>query len=74
MSKRIIFEGIGVSKKRVKDFEKGFYDYVEKQRLKQERKITRIKKQAESFLLDSNSTKEQIDWAKDVLRNDNEDD
>ena len=68
MNKKIIFEGIGVSKKRVKDFEKGFYDYVEKQRLKQERKITRIKKQAEGFLLDSNSTKEQIDWAKDVLK------
>tara|TARA_R100000388_G_scaffold756_1_gene1211 strand:- start:1110 stop:1334 length:225 start_codon:yes stop_codon:yes gene_type:complete len=68
MSKRIIFESISLSKERVKDFEKGFYDYVEKQRLKQERKITRIKKQAEGFLLDSNSTKEQIDWAKDVLK------
>ena len=44
MKEKIIFEGIGLSKERVTDLEKGFYDYVEKQRLKQERKITRIKK------------------------------
>ena len=68
MNKPIIFEGIGVTKKQVKDFEKGFYNYVEKQRLKQERKIARIKKQAEGFLLDENSTKEQIAWANDVLK------
>lgn len=68
MNKPIIFEGIGVTKKQVKDFEKGFYNYVEKQRFKQERKVARIKKQAEGFLLDSNSTKEQIAWANDVLK------
>ena len=68
MNKPIIFEGISVTKKQVKDFEKGFYNYVEKQRLKQERKIARIKKQAEGFLLDANSTKEQIAWANDVLK------
>ena len=66
--KPIIFEGIGVTKKEVKDFEKGFYNYVEKQRLKQEKKIARIKKQAEGFLLDTNSTKDQIAWANDVLK------
>tara|TARA_R100001480_G_C4643359_1_gene169711 strand:+ start:353 stop:574 length:222 start_codon:yes stop_codon:yes gene_type:complete len=66
--KPIIFEGINVTKKEVKDFEKGFYDYVEKQRLKQEKKIARIKKQAEGFLLDKNSTKDQIAWANDVLK------
>ncbi|QDP64574.1 MAG: hypothetical protein Tp1100DCM00d2C33371621_32 [Prokaryotic dsDNA virus sp.] len=66
--KPITFEGIGVTKKEVKDFEKGFYDYVEKQRLKQEKKIARIKKQAEGFLLDTNSTKDQIAWANDVLK------
>ena len=66
--KPIIFEGIGVTKKETKDFEKGFYDYVEKQRLKQEKKIARIKKQAEGFLLDTNSTKDQIAWANDVLK------
>lgn len=66
--KPIIFEGIGVTKKEIKDFEKGFYDYVEKQRLKQEKKIARIKKQAEGFLLDKNSTKDQIAWANDVLK------
>ena len=66
--KPIIFEGIGVTKKEVKDFEKGFYNYVEKQRLKQEKKIARIKKQAEGFLLDTNSTKDKIAWANDVLK------
>jgi len=66
--KPITFEGIDVTKKQVKDFEKGFYDYVEKQRLKQEKKIARIKKQAEGFLLDKNSTKDQIAWANDVLK------
>ena len=67
--KPIIFEeGIGLTKKETKDFEKGFYDYVEKQRLKQEKKIARIKKQAEGFLLDKNSTKDQIAWANDVLK------
>ena len=68
MNKPIIFEGIGVTNKEVKDFEKGFYNYVEKQKLKQEKKIARIKKQAEGFLLDPNSTKEQIAWAGDVLK------
>ncbi len=68
MNKPIIFEGIGVTNKEVKDFEKGFYNYVEKQKLKQEKKIARIKKQAEGFLLDKNSTKEQIAWACDVLK------
>lgn len=66
--KPITFEGIGVTNKEVKDFEKGFYSYVEKQRLKQEKKIARIKKQAEGFLLDTNSTKDQIAWANDVLK------
>lgn len=66
--KPITFEGIGVTNKEVKDFEKGFYNYVEKQRLKQEKKIARIKKQAEGFLLDKNSTKDQIAWANDVLK------
>jgi hypothetical protein len=68
MSKPIIFKGIGVTKKQVKDFEKGFYDYVEKERLRQERITARIKKQAEGFLLDSNSNKEQIEWANVVLK------
>ena len=66
--KPITFEGIDVTEKEIKDFEKGFYDCVEKQRLKQEKKIARIKKQAEGFLLDKNSTKDQIAWANDVLK------
>ena len=52
---------------KTKKFEAGFYEYVEKKRLKQERKIKRIVKQAKGFLADKDSSKEQIAWAKDVL-------
>lgn len=60
-------EFIGENKEQAEKFEKGFYEYVEKKRLKQERKIKRIVKQAKEFLADKDSSKEKVEWAKDVL-------
>jgi len=45
-NKIIEFGGIGVNDEDVKKFEQGFWAYAEKQKLKEQKKIEKLKKEA----------------------------
>ena len=65
--KIIEFGGMGVNDEDVKKFEQGFWAYAEKQKLKEQRKIEKLKKEAKELLLSENATQKEIKWAKTVL-------